>query len=50
MLLSLLVLYTLIRSSLGILASYKRLHRYSRSIDLLCVNRVLSAPGALSPS
>jgi hypothetical protein len=50
MLLSSLVLYTLIRSGLGTLGSYKQLHSYSRSIDLLCVNRVLSAPSALSPS
>jgi hypothetical protein len=50
MLLSLLVLYTLIRSSLGILASYKQLYSYSRSTDLLYINGVLSAPNVLSPS
>jgi hypothetical protein len=50
MLLSSPVLYTLIRSGLGTLAGYKRLHSYGRSVDLLCVNGVLSAPSALSPS
>lgn len=50
MLPSLLALYTPTKSSLGTLASYKRLHSYGRSTDLRCVNRALSTPGALSPS